>query len=294
MAQDWHAGARALAQRAGLDPRYLRRLRWIRKARAVRHAGGSPLRWAPFVLFDPEPDNFTYELDNEDELATWVAAVTGRATADAARLLGEARDDAELARRLQAATRRHRAWSKPAPPFGKRLGWYALVRLLQPEIVVEAGVHDGLGSLVLLRALERNRTGAGVAGRLISFDVNPAAGWLVGRDPAWDLRVTSTQTGLTPLLAELPGVDLFLHDSDHAYAHERFELATVAAHLRPGGVLMSDNVHATSALAEVSSERGLAYHAFTERPRGHFYSGGGVGAARRAPAPETPAGPALH
>lgn len=294
MAEDWHARARALAQRAGLDPRYLRRLRWIRKARAVRRAGAAPLRWSRFVLLDPEPDNFTYDLDNEDELATWVAAVTGGAPADAARLIAEARDDAELARRLHAATRRHRAWSKPAPAFGKRLGWYALVRLLEPEIVVEAGVHDGLGSLVLLRALERNRAGGAVAGRLISFDVNPAAGWLVGSDPAWDLRVTSTQTGLAPLLAELPGVDLFLHDSDHAYAHERFELATVADHLRPGGVLMSDNVHATAALAEVSRERGLAYHTFTERPRGHFYGGGAVGAARRPPRSETPAGPALH
>lgn len=292
MAADWHARARALAQVVGADPRYLRRGRWIRKARAVRRAGHSPLAFAGFVLADPEPDNFTYELANEDELADWVAAVAGCAPGEARRLIDEGRFDPELARRLRAATARHRLWSKPAPPLGKRLGWYALVRLLVPAVVIEAGVHDGLGSLALLRALEHNRA-AGHDGRLISFDVNPAAGWLVGADPGWELRIESTRAGLPAVLAAVPGVDLFLHDSDHAYAHERFELDAVAAHLRPGGVLVSDNVHATSALAEVCAERGLDYHVFTERPCGHFYGGGAVGAGRRVASP-APGEAALH
>ena len=89
----WHATGRRAVQRIGLEPRYLRRLRWISKARAVRRVG-APLRAnVRYVLSDPEPDNFTYELANEAELAAWVQAVS-RATPDEVnRLLAEARTD---------------------------------------------------------------------------------------------------------------------------------------------------------------------------------------------------------
>ena len=128
-----------------------------------------------YVLLDPEPDNFTYELDNEQELADWVARVSGREAAEVDVVLAEARGDRVLTDRLRAATAGRWWWSKPQPPFGKRLAWYALARLLKPALIVETGVHDGLGSLLLLRALERNAL-EGASGRLVSFDVNPAAG----------------------------------------------------------------------------------------------------------------------
>jgi predicted O-methyltransferase YrrM len=276
----WHAGARAAAQRLGLDPRYLRRLRWLSKARALRRAG-APLRHnLAYVLLDPEPDNFTYELANEQELADWVARVSGRDAAEVDEVLAEARGDRVLTDRLRAATARHWWWSKPQPPFGKRLGWYALARLDRPALIVETGVHDGLGSLLLLRALERNAL-EGAGGRLVSFDVNPAAGWLAGADPRWELRIQSSRDGLPEVLQRSDGVGLFIHDSLHTYEHERWELRTVAPHLAPGGVLISDNVHVTPALAECSQEFGLEYHQLVERPAGHFYPGGAMGAGRR-------------
>ncbi|MFZ0043901.1 MAG: class I SAM-dependent methyltransferase [Solirubrobacteraceae bacterium] len=276
----WHADARELAQRAGLDPRYLRRWRWISKARAVRRAGGSLSSNLGYVLTDPEPNNFSYELANESDMIAWVAAVARCSPDDARRVTDEAHSDPVLRQRLRAATEGHWAWSKPEPPFGKRLGWYALVRLLSPGLVIEAGVHDGLGSLLLLRALELN-AGEGPQARLVSFDVNPAAGWLAAGHPGWELRLESTRSGLPTLLADAPQVDLFIHDSLHTYEHERFELRTVAPRLSPGGVLVSDNVHATPALTETSEEFGFEYHEFYERPRDHFYTGGAVGAARR-------------
>src|SRR5581483_8264505 len=145
----WQAAARRAALRIGLEPRSLRRLRWIAKARAVRAAQAPLSRNLAFVLADPEPANFTYELENEAEMATWVAAVAGATLETARRSVEEARRDEELARRLREATADHPLWSKRSPPFGKRLAWYALVRLLEAELVIETGVDDGLGALVL-------------------------------------------------------------------------------------------------------------------------------------------------
>ena len=276
----WHATGRRAVQRIGLEPRYLRRLRWISKARAVRRVG-APLRAnVRYVLSDPEPDNFTYELANEAELAAWVQAVS-RATPDEVnRLLAEARTDPVLAERLRRATDRRWWWSKRSPPFGKRLGWYALTRLLRPALIVETGVHDGLGSLTLLRALERNEE-EGAPGRLVSFDINPAAGWLVSEHRLWELRLESTQAGLGAVLDGGPPVGIFIHDSLHTYDNERYELRAAALHLAPGGVLISDNAHATPALAETCAEFGLQMFTFHERSRDHFYGGGVTGAGRR-------------
>jgi predicted O-methyltransferase YrrM len=276
----WHAGARDAAQRLGLDPRYLRRLRWISKAKAVRRVGGSVRHNLAFVLADPEPDNFTYELANEHDLAAWVRRVSGREAAEVERVLAEARGDRVLRTRLRDAAKRRWWWSKPEPPFGKRLAWYALARLNRPALIVETGVHDGLGSLLLLRALERNAH-EGADGRLVSFDVNPAAGWLAGADPRWELRIESSRDGLPAVLAGSTPVGIFIHDSLHTYENECWELRTAAPHLAQDGVLVSDNVHVTRALAETSAEFGLEYHEFVERSAGHFYPGGAMGAGRR-------------
>ncbi len=276
-----------MVQRLGLDPRYLRRWRWISKARAVRGVGASVTANLGYVLIDPEPHNFSYELANEDQLIAWVDSVTRCEPGEAERTLAEGRGDRILRERLRAATSRHWAWSKREPPFGKRLAWYALVRLLAPSLVIETGVHDGLGSLLLLRALERNAQ-AGAEGRLVSFDINPAAGWLVGPDPRWELRIESTRVGLPKLLAGVPEVDLFIHDSLHAYEHELFELRTVAPQLAPLGLLVSDNVHSTPALTQTCAEFGLDYHEFVERPLAHFYTGGAMGAGRGISGPGLP------
>lgn len=274
----WQAAARGAAQRLGLDPRYLRRLRWIHKLAGVRRVGAPVWRHLPYVLADPEPDNYTYELANEAELCAWVAHVSGAPESQVAALFSEPFTDPTLETRLRQATAGRWWWTKPRPPFGKRLAWYALARLRAPELVVETGVHDGLGSLLLLRALERNGRG-----RLVSFDINPAAGWLVtgAAYEGWELRIESSRDGLREVLAR-GGLGLFIHDSLHTYEHEHFELSLAAEHLVASGVVLTDNAHATRALADVCAEHGLMYHEFHERPRGHFYPGGAIGAGTRA------------
>ncbi len=281
---DWHVTARERLQALGLDPRAARRLRWFSKARAVRSVG-APLgpNWR-YLLLDPEPHNYTYEIANHEALIAWSAAASGVSAELAAAHWQELAADEALRARLRAATARHRLWSKRQPPFGRRAGWYLLARALRPALILETGVHDGLGSLLLLRALERN-AGEGHPGCLVSFDINPAAGWLVGTDPRWTLRIESTRPGLAAVLDAAPQVGLFIHDSLHTYEHEHFELSAAAPRLAPGGVLVSDNAHATSALRDVCAEHGLRYLDFHEVPAGHFYPGLIMGAGTRLAEP---------
>jgi predicted O-methyltransferase YrrM len=276
----WQARARQVAQRFGVEPRNFRRFRWLHKARVVRQYDVNLLHNARFVLLDPEPHNFTWEVDNRGELEAWVSEVSGCDAETARRLVQEAEDDAVLNARLRSATKGRWLWTKARPPFGKRFGWYALARVLHPRLIVETGVHDGLGSLLLLRALERNAE-EGYEGRLISFDVNPAAGWLVADHARWEFRREASQDGLSAVLARGADVDMFIYDGWHSYEHEEAELQQVARHLAPNGVLLSDDAHVTGAIADVCAAHELRYFAVEVRPKNHFDTGTVLAAGRR-------------
>jgi Methyltransferase domain len=268
----WHARARQIAQTFGVEPKDFRRVRWLHKARIVRGCDAGFREKALFVLWDPEPHNFTYEIANEDDLAYWVQAVARTDEGVARARVREPASDAELHARLRRATSGRWRWSKRSPPFGKRLGWYALVRLLRPNLVVETGVHDGLGSLLLLRALERNLE-EGHAGHLVSFDVNPSAGWLVGSHPHWTLRLEASEQGLPRVLDSGREIGMFIYDGWHSYDSERAELEAVLPHLGPTGVLLSDDAQVTGALAAVCEAHGLEYLTVNLIPRKHFHPG---------------------
>jgi predicted O-methyltransferase YrrM len=234
------------------------------------------------VLASPEPDNYTYPITNEPELAAWAAGVARCDEAAARALVEEPANDLELAARLRRATAHHWLWTKPAPPFGKRLGWYALARALRPRRVIEIGAHDGLGSLLLLRALELNQA-EGYTGTLVSFDVNPAAGWLVGEHPLWELRIQASDEGLAQVVSPTAPVDMLVYDGWHTFEAEYADLRVAAENLSSDGVLVSDDAQVTRALAHLCQELGFEYSEFQELPRGHFYPGA-VLAAGRPPA----------
>jgi predicted O-methyltransferase YrrM len=245
-----------------------------------------------YLLLDRELDNFTYPIANTAELSAFIAGVLGTDSATVKALIEELATDAELATAIRArlAGRRDR---NPAMPFGRRLGWYAIARLRRPRLIVETGVHDGLGSTALLRALERNAAD-GFPGELLSVDTRAEAGWLIP-DVLRARHRLIVGNSLVGLAAAIGGrsVDIFIHDSDHAYTHETSEFETIGPHASAGAVLISDNAHGSSAFADYCARHGLDYRFWRERPRRHFYPGAGIGIAvmvtpRVAPATREP------
>jgi Methyltransferase domain len=264
--------------RWALDALGLPRLRWWTKARTVR-AYGVDIRDREvlrYILFDPELANFTYELANRDELAAFVADAFDVAREKVEAFFVEVDEDPELGERLRKRLARRRD-RKSEPLFGRRLGWYAIARIVKPSLIVETGIHDGLGSVLLLRALDQNEREA-LPGRLISVDVNPHSGWLVADRlrSRWKPVFGSTFDVLAYAIGTSE-VGMIVHDSEHTYDCERFEFTTALATAAPTIALVSDNAHVTSALRDVCKELGIEYKFFRERPSGHFYPGAGIG-----------------
>ncbi len=181
------------------------------------------------------------------------------------------------------------------------LGWtsasevlYVAVRALKPLVVVETGVAAGLSSACILSALERNGVGElhsvdlpnAEKEYLPGLGVKPSAILPEGKSPGflvpeilrsrWHLHLGDTRDVLPKLLSSLPGVSLFLHDSEHTYEAMMFEYETVWPHLRPGGILLSDEVSWNNAFPDFCRRYGL-------KPV-YFWSTGLGGVIKSAPA----------
>ena len=254
--------------------RRLSRLRWITKYRLMRSLG-TDIGWRgrlTYVLLDPETESFSYELENRMEMIGALASALGRPQDELAAYAAEADHDPELNDVLARRVRR-RVDVKHHLPLGHRLAWYVMARALQPETIVETGIYLGLGSLALLRALERNERD-GSPGTLISIDANPDAGTLVPPElrAHWHLVTGLTSDRLLPGL-EGRRVGLFIQDTAHTEENQRLEFDAALAYAAESITLVDASGGWAPTLRELCVERGGTYHRVPVRSRAHVYPG---------------------
>jgi predicted O-methyltransferase YrrM len=242
-------------------------------------------RW---VFNSREVANFTYHLEprNQAYLAAFVANVTGQGLSTISSYLEELETDEQLRAHVRALVsdgpRRFNA--DPEARYGRRLGWYALARALKPRVIVETGVDQGLGSLVLTSALMRNAQ-EGYPGRYYGTDIDPNAGYMLTA-PYNQWGQILYGDSIQSLKQFNQPIDLFINDSDHSAGYERDEYQLIQHQLSPHGVIIGDNAHATSELFDFARQTGRQFLFFQENPRDHWYPGAGIGLAfpRRAAA----------
>jgi predicted O-methyltransferase YrrM len=146
---------------------------------------------------------------------------------------------------------------------------YLLCRLIQPSVVVETGVAYGVSSAFILSALEVNGRGT-----LHSADLPPLRR---GGERFWGIAVPEELRGrwrihrgasgrvLPRLLGETGPVDFFMHDSLHTHRNMRREFETVWPRLRPGGVLLADDVERNRAFGELRPKEPALWRVVSDR-----------------------------
>jgi hypothetical protein len=249
----------------------------IRATAVTHHLSDQISLTSKWLLTSREHHNYTYNLTprNLSHLAWWVHAVTGAPVEDCSHWISEVLNDEFLKSHVAEAVRvsNRRGLADLDLRSGRRAGWYAVIRALQPKHVVETGTDKGLGAVVVAAALLRNGHG-----NLTTMDVNPAAGYLVS---GCFQEVVSVVIGdsITSISALPKDVELFIHDSDHSAEYERQEYDSIAPKLLKGAKVLSDNAHASDALDSWASETHRDFLYFQEVPDQHWYRGAGIGAA---------------
>lgn len=253
-----------------------------RLGRVARHDARVLRVSARWLVTSREHHNYTYDLTplSREHLAWYVAAVCDVPVVQVRRWFAEIENDDALRAHIAAATAAsdRRGLADRTVRYARRIGWYAIMRARGPAHVVETGVDKGLGTCVIAAALLRNAA-QGRPGRVTSLDLNPAAGYLARAEP-WSTVVDLVIGDSIASIGKLDRpVDVFLHDSYHAAAHERREFEAVESRLAPGALLLSDNAAATAVLPRYAERTGRRFLAYQETPANHWYPGDGIGAA---------------
>lgn len=290
--------SRALATFRRLHP-YLRRhvrnwvsvdLRYLRRVRSLR--GGAAAKDAPV--------EFRLELRGTGEVLVcrsireyhfFVEALVLAAT-----ILGEQGAEAAaatLVHRMQAIRAElERVFTREeidrvatgGYPALKEIVLYLLVRKYRPESLLETGVAQGVSSSFLLEALAQNGRGHLTSIDLPNYDPKGVryqdgkqtedhtyvkkelgTGWLVTADlrQRWELLEGASSEVLPRL--DLNRYDLFFHDSEHSYQNMLFEYRWGFSHLRPGGLLISDDIHWNTAFPEFTKDHASELRVIADR-----------------------------
>ena len=274
-----------------------RHTRWRRELKRLRYTAVAPLLLAPIRLLratryyapklrqimvwlykSREEGNYTFAITelNQIYLAHTLSIVSGCSYEKVFQYLREPLEDLALQHHVLEYTRRkpYRYYSDARCDFGRRIGWYAMARLMKPKMIVETGVDKGLGAVLLCSALLRNER-EGFPGRYYGTDIDPHAGYLLA--PPYDSVGQILFGDSIESLKRLNAVDLFIHDSDYSSGYERFEYQLIASKLTRRAIILGNKAHSSGELALFSQSHGRQFLFFREEPEDHWYPGAGIG-----------------
>ncbi len=249
-----------------------------------RYKAASPLmkvqnrRFRRWMRESRETTNYTFNLEpwNVRYLTAFISEATGKSFEEIDGYIQEIQNDTALRSHILAKTEAsdYKIMADAEVRLGKRIGWYALIRALKPQVVVETGVDKGLGTVVLASALIRNKA-EGHPGKVYGTDINPKAGYLLD-GPYAEVSKVLYGDSIESINALTEPVDFFINDSDHSADYERREYEAIADKLSPRAYILGDNAHSTEELFKFCRATGRSFVFFREQPQDHWYPGGAI------------------
>lgn len=224
-----------------------------------------------------ERSNFYYHLTdmNNEDLVSLISIVTGISRPTLRGYLKEILNDSRLNAHLEKYLHSRPETRDSIVAFGRRIGWYIFIRAVKPSLVVETGVHHGVGACVIASALLRNSE-EGNRGRYIGTEIDRSSGFLFS-EPYSSVGEIRFGDSITTLSGIRDTVDIFINDSDHSEEYEAREYEEIKKKLADNSIILGDNSHVTGCLREFSEKNNRSYLFFKELPKGHWYPGGGIG-----------------
>lgn len=227
-----------------------------------------------------ERTNLTYHLENinKHHLAAFIAQITGKSYPEILQYINEIESDNELRNHIQYTTKAAADnFADLNVKYGRRVGWYAVVRAIKPKFVIETGVDKGMGACVLTAALAKNNE-EGYKGYYYGTDINPNAGYLLkGKYTAFGKILFGDSVESLKKFDKT--IDVFINDSSHSPDYEASEYNLIRDKLSEHAIILGDNAHVTDKLLEFAQETGRHFLFFQEKPYKHWHPGGGIGAA---------------
>ena len=199
-----------------------------------------------------ENDNFYYELTqkNSKDLISLVSFIFNVPTELLTQYHEEIVKNDNLIKEIENTLKKDPQLADIKVGFGRREAWYLIIRVLKPKVVIETGVHQGVGTCVITSALKKN-TEEGYPGEYIGIDIDKSAGKLF-HEPLTNYGKIIYSDSIEALYKFRGEIDVFINDSDHRSDYEAEEYMVIKDKLSSSGIILGDNSHTNSVLREFS------------------------------------------
>ena len=226
---------------------------------------------------DTEKENFYYDLEksNIEHMIHMISVVLKKDFNNLYSYVQELRDDSYLRRHLIKAHKESNYPKDTKIEYGRRIGWYVFARAIKPRLIIETGVHNGVGACILSAALMRNNS-EGFTGRYIGTEIDKNMGQFL-KGSYKEFGSISYGDSIETLKGIDEEIDLFINDSDHSGNYEFLEYQAISNKLSENAVILGDNSHVTNSLIQFSKETKRDFLFFQEKPLDHWYPGAGIG-----------------
>ena len=224
-----------------------------------------------------EFSNFYYDLEesNLKDLASLLALVLNVKYELVMNYFAEIQNDVDLRSHILKYFALSKSLKDSKAEYARRVGWYAIARILKPATIVETGVAQGMGSCILSLALLKN-SNEGAEGRYYGTDVDQNAGGMYS-EPYSNFGEIIYGDSIQSLKHLNITIDLFINDSNHDSDYEKSEYETINEHLNKKSFILGDNSHVSDSLRDFSIANNREYVFFREVPKDHWYPGAGIG-----------------
>ncbi|MCS7073463.1 MAG: class I SAM-dependent methyltransferase [Bacteroidia bacterium] len=234
------------------------------------------LRW---IVHSKETTNFTYHLTDlsREYLANFISLIFATPFSEVIRYFEEIEQDQEFQNHIATYTNQSefRYKSDTEVRLGRRIAWFAIIRIMKPKIVIETGIDKGLGSCLIANALIRNQR-EGYTGHYYGTDINPKAGFLFQK-PYSSVGEILYGDSIESLRKLSEPVDILISDSDHSETYELNEYEVIFPKMNREGVIIGDNSFQSPSLLRFCQKHGLRFYYFQEKTKDHWYPGEGLG-----------------
>ena len=180
--------------------------------------------WIVWLFRSREDANFTYALTQrcQTNLVAGLSTILNANPDTIQGYMSEIQNDVEFKNHIANLQPKHpEGYRTDREPYvGRRMVWYTVVRATKPEVVVETGVDQGMGAVVLCAALKRNAV-EGHTGRYFGTDINPVAGYFLSGEYARFGKILYGDS--LKSLEAMDKIDVFINDSDHSAEYEQAE-----------------------------------------------------------------------
>jgi cephalosporin hydroxylase len=228
-----------------------------------------------YILFGNEISNFTYKINNLDEIIDIAHIITGKKKNSIKKIIEEINFKNNKFKNMFSAFffKHFEKYKIDKKIFGRRIIWYVLARIIKPNLIIESGIEKGLATGLLTFACYKNNITNKKKSNYIGIDIKKNCNIFCNESNTLYKSSNIYYSDSLKIIKNLKYKKkiMYISDAKHNYNYEMQEFKLIKKNLKNGSLIISDtNSGSLRSFSEKNSKNLISFH---EEVFNHWYNG---------------------